>query len=264
MAGTTDSRQIKAMETAFMALKLSNFPSSTEEGEIDAALDKISSENSRKPNTRTLKLLHGILTHKNEISSAIGGISPDWLIASLPQDDLILLYIFWYRFIFLKEDPQRVIHQIFNFAKQLARRLAFQVLYALAFQQPSTVENLTEAYILATAELSNYSQKPEGYAWRLVSGVWMNRHALDDAIKMLSNNRKTARMGRIERTLLELALYEMTCVRLEFKDVLANCEKLAQQFGVGKGIRLIEEVLRSALAADAPLKFDCASILPKK
>ncbi len=50
---------------------------------------------------------------------------------------------------------------------------------------------------------------PEGFTWELVEGVWTYLSELDDTIKAYAKNWRLDRLGRIELTILRIALYEM-------------------------------------------------------
>ncbi len=51
--------------------------------------------------------------------------------------------------------------------------------------------------------------QPVGFAWELVEGVWTNLDELDSTIKDYAKNWKISRLGRIELTVLRIALFEM-------------------------------------------------------
>ena len=50
---------------------------------------------------------------------------------------------------------------------------------------------------------------PSGFAWDAVQGVWSRRDELDKTISRFSRNWRVDRMGRVELTLLRLAMYEL-------------------------------------------------------
>ena len=49
----------------------------------------------------------------------------------------------------------------------------------------------------------------DGFAWELVEGVWRATAELDDIIARFARNWRLERVGRVELTLLRLAVYEM-------------------------------------------------------
>ena len=52
-------------------------------------------------------------------------------------------------------------------------------------------------------------EKLYGFAWELVEGVWSNVKTLDSVIERFSQNWRVDRLGKIELTLLRLAVFEM-------------------------------------------------------
>ena len=100
-----------------------------------------------------------------------------------------------------------------NATRRGARELAFQVLYGLSFTPAQTPEELRRAFVLSPHNTAmnekDLSTEPTGFAWELVEGVWNNSEALDAAIGQFSRNWRVDRMGRIELTLLRLAVFEM-------------------------------------------------------
>ena len=93
------------------------------------------------------------------------------------------------------------------------RELAFQVLYGLSFGSVQTLEELQDIFYNSPGypAKESTSTTPSGFAWELVEGVWKSATLLDDVIDRHSHNWRVNRMGRVELTLLRLAVYEMLC-----------------------------------------------------
>ncbi len=122
-----------------------------------------------------------------------------------------------------------------------ARTLAFQVLYSLAFAESLQHEDVVRAFhqvpkatppnaIPAQAPAEPVKKKalakksapeeekahvydgmvmPEGFAWELVDGIWREEQKLDALLAEHSRNWRVDRIGRIELTILRMAVYEM-------------------------------------------------------
>lgn len=91
---------------------------------------------------------------------------------------------------------------------------------------------------------------PGGFAWELVEGVWKHAADLDRIIARFSQNWRVDRLGKIELTLLRLALFEM----LHRPDVppkvaLNEALELATRFGDDKARRFINGILDAAVKA---------------
>ena len=94
------------------------------------------------------------------------------------------------------------------------RELAFQVLYGLSFTPASDVDDLRHIFRISPDYLARWQGQeppvhPSGFAWELVEGVWSKSDELDASISNFSRNWRVDRMGRVELTLLRLAVYEI-------------------------------------------------------
>jgi N utilization substance protein B len=74
--------------------------------------------------------------------------------------------------------------------------------------------------------------QPEGFAWELVRGVWDRQAELDKLIRVFSQNWRLERMGRVELSLLRLAVYELLfSTDVPPKVVINEAIELSRQFG---------------------------------
>lgn len=146
-------------------------------------------------------------------------------------------------------------------SRRFARSTAFQVLYSLhfapveheidlrrVFHESPDVRDLREklggepnAHLdegpktkgkKETQVLPSLPEEPAGFAWELVLGVWRAHKELNKILADLSQNWKFERIGRIELTLLQIALFEM----LNRPDVppkvaINEAVELAKQYG---------------------------------
>ena len=90
------------------------------------------------------------------------------------------------------------------------RAQAFQVLYGLSFADATSLEDVRRAFLQSPDhQETEEGELPSGFAWDLVQGVWSRRDELDKTISRFSRNWRVDRMGRVELTLLRLAMYEL-------------------------------------------------------
>lgn len=120
------------------------------------------------------------------------------------------------------------------------RALAFQVLYGLAFSPTATRTEVIRLFNEAPAQMAEREAPdqpaveadrppaakgrkkpaepappaapvapPEGFAWELVEGVWERQQEIDALLAKHSQNWRVERMGKVEVTLLRLALFEL-------------------------------------------------------
>lgn len=140
--------------------------------------------------------------------------------------------------------------------RRAERSLAFQVLYSLTFTPATTVQDVVKAFRKAP-EQDGVAEKtgetaggPEGFAWELVEGVWTNRDAIDAHLAAFSQNWRIERMGKVEITLLRLALYEIL-FRSDVPPKVAINEaiELSKQFGDDGSRGFVNGILDAAAKA---------------
>lgn len=138
--------------------------------------------------------------------------------------------------------------------KHRERELAFQVLYGLSFAPAHNASQLEQAFMLSPHN-PHSGAAPSGLSWQLIHGAWEKEKELDQEIEHFSRNWRPERIGRIERLLLRLALYEILHTSTPPKVVISESLELANQFGVDNARSFINGILdaaaRKRLAADS-------------
>lgn len=132
------------------------------------------------------------------------------------------------------------------------RALAFQVLYSLAFTETEDLDDVARTFRKAPEQNEEAAAKgePEGFAWELVQGVWENQKNLDAHLASLSQNWRIERMGKVEITLLRLALYEMLFRRdVPPKVAINEAIELSKQFGDDGSRGFVNGILDAAAKA---------------
>jgi N utilization substance protein B len=117
--------------------------------------------------------------------------------------------------------------------RRLERVLAFKVLYGLCFSPEESEQGLLRSLALSPELPQGLGDKlEETFAWSLIRGVWEKRAALDRRIGDLSRNWRLERMGKVELTLLRLALFELLFHPDTPPRVIINeAVELSKQFG---------------------------------
>ncbi|MDL2315797.1 transcription antitermination factor NusB [Desulfovibrio sp. OttesenSCG-928-A18] len=92
--------------------------------------------------------------------------------------------------------------------RRLERVFAFKVLYGLCFSPAQSEAELLRAF-QAAPERPERLPEEGGYAWTLVFGVWRHMQELDGIIASFSRNWRLERMGKVEVTLLRIAVFEL-------------------------------------------------------
>lgn len=129
--------------------------------------------------------------------------------------------------------------------KHRERERAFQILYGLSFSPVSTQDDLAMAFQRSSNNLEG-TENLKGYAWTLTLGVWEHQKELTEEIAEYSHNWRADRIGRIELTLLQLALYEMFYSQIPYKVIIAEYLEMADQFGVSKASSFMNGILDAA------------------
>ena len=119
--------------------------------------------------------------------------------------------------------------------KSLSRRgereSAFRCLYGLAFVPACSEAELRERF-RQSPPVWGKNAGTSGFAWELVYGVWKEMEELDGVIARFAHNWRPDRMGKVELSLLRLAVYEL----LRREDIPSGVSinealELSRQFG---------------------------------
>jgi len=131
-------------------------------------------------------------------------------------------------------------------SRRSERELAFQFLYGLDFVPVRSEQELRERFE-QSASAADKGAALSGFAWELALGVWSNVETVDAVIARFARNWRLDRMGRIELTLLRLAVYELRYradipLRVTINEALELCE----QFGEANARPFINGILDAA------------------
>lgn len=129
------------------------------------------------------------------------------------------------------------------------RIFAFRVLYSLCFLDVQQRADLATVF-LHTPDKPQHITDTKGFAWDVVYGVTHNEPKLDQLLESFSENWRVDRMGKIELTLLRIALYELTCRSdIPAKVVLNEAIELSKLFGDDKARGFVNGILDTAAKA---------------
>ena len=136
-------------------------------------------------------------------------------------------------------------------ARRAARIKAFQVLYGLHFNEVQTLEDLRRLFketpLPEDVPAEDQECAPQGFAWELVEGTWTHMDSLDVLIANFSRNWRVDRMGRVELTLLRLALFELAHrPDVPTKVAINEALDLTARFGDEKSKKFINGILDAA------------------
>lgn len=121
-----------------------------------------------------------------------------------------------------------------------ARELALKVLFQL---EHSPGDDPIEALAYQAAEEQTPRSVME-FAEELVRGVTENRSQLDGAIQAASTNWKVDQMGRVDRIILRMAVYEIAVARkIPIRAAINESIGLAKTFGGEESSRFVNGIL---------------------
>ncbi|MCL1984891.1 MAG: transcription antitermination factor NusB [Betaproteobacteria bacterium] len=131
-------------------------------------------------------------------------------------------------------------------SRRSERELAFQFLYGLDFAPVCSERELRERFE-QSASTAEKTPAASGFAWELALGVWNTVQDLDAVIARFTRNWRLDRMGRVELTLLRLAVYELQ-YRADIPPRVAINEalELSRQFGEVSAHSFVNGVLDAA------------------
>lgn len=121
-----------------------------------------------------------------------------------------------------------------------ARELALKVLFQL---EHSPADDLEDALVYHAAEEGNSDQE-RLFARELVHGVIEHHAELDEIIRSASKNWKLEQMGRVDRIVLRIAIYEIRIARsVPVKAAINESIELAKTFSGDESGRFVNGVL---------------------
>ncbi|MGH7870292.1 MAG: transcription antitermination factor NusB [Candidatus Dormibacteraceae bacterium] len=120
-----------------------------------------------------------------------------------------------------------------------ARELALKVLFQLD-QCPQDELAKVFAYHAAESDLSPSVQR---FAEELVREVVNRRNALDELIRSCSHNWKLEQMGRVDRVVLRIAIYEISAGKVPVKAAINESVDLAKTFSGEEAGRFVNGIL---------------------
>ena len=133
--------------------------------------------------------------------------------------------------------------------RRLERVFAFKVLYGLCFAPAASEAELLRAFQRSPDRPAGMENE-DSFAWSLCFGVWKHRDELDRAIAALSENWRVERMGKVEVTLLRLAMFELTRQKdVPPKVAINEAIELSKQFGDDKSRGFVNGILDAAAKA---------------
>lgn len=130
-----------------------------------------------------------------------------------------------------------------------ARELALKVLFQLDNRPEDEPQDVLDYH----AQDQSVTSSVAGFAAELVRGVRAHTAELDELIQEYSRNWRLEQMGRVDRIVLRIAIYEITIARnVPVKAAINESIELAKTFSGDESGRFVNGILgRVAEMADA-------------
>ena len=118
-----------------------------------------------------------------------------------------------------------------------ARQYAFQLLFANEFHTDQVDVQFPEGDVPKAMDME--------YAESIVQGVLANQNNLDQQLQLFCKSRKIEHLDKVDRTILRLALWEMTNDKESLEPSIAINEavQLAKVFGSDASYKLVNAIL---------------------
>lgn len=118
-----------------------------------------------------------------------------------------------------------------------ARQYAFQLLFANEFHTDQVDVQFPEGDVQKAMDME--------YAKSIVQGVLANQNNLDQQLQPFCKSRKVEHLDKVDRTILRLALWEMTNDKESLEPSIAINEavQLAKVFGSDASYKLVNAIL---------------------
>mgnify|MGYP000848171493 CR=1 FL=1 len=130
-------------------------------------------------------------------------------------------------------------------SRRRARRKAFEVLYGLGFEPVTGETGLRKRFDDSPQKEDSRPQGPGmAYAWDLTLGVWRHTDELDETIAKYSKNWRLSRIGRIEMTILRIAMFEILMQEdIPLRVAINEAVELAKSYGDDNSPNFINGIL---------------------
>lgn len=134
--------------------------------------------------------------------------------------------------------------------RRQGRELAFQVLYGLNYVPARDEGHLGRLFNNCPREEGEVDPDIQAFAWDLVHGVSGKAAELNELITRFSQNWRIERIGKIELTILRLALFEMLFKPdIPLKVAINEAVELAKSFGDENSRNFVNGILDAVAKA---------------
>lgn len=118
------------------------------------------------------------------------------------------------------------------------RRLAMQALYEAEQNSNEVISSLSNAF-----EEKEFDEGTKEFAQTLATNTWQKKEELDSIIKKYAKKWPLERIGLVDRSILRLALYELTRDDTPYQVVINEALELAKKYSTPEAAKFINGIL---------------------
>lgn len=128
-----------------------------------------------------------------------------------------------------------------NMTRREIREQVFKMLFRVEFYNQ---EEMSEQIVLCEDDACNWKEKDKTYIFEKVEKISEKLEEIDAKINEVSEGWKTGRMGKVDLTLIRLAVYEMLYEEdVPAKVAINEAVELAKQYGTDNSPSFVNGVL---------------------
>lgn len=142
---------------------------------------------------------------------------------------------------FFSQREERGRRKVLGMTRRELREQVFKMLFRAEFHN---TEDMMEQIEAGAGEQETWSEKDAGYISEKCKGILNHIAEIDEAVNAVSEGWKTSRMGKVDLTLIRLAVYEMKFeVEIPTKVAINEAVELAKQYGTDDSPSFVNGVL---------------------
>ncbi len=122
--------------------------------------------------------------------------------------------------------------------RSTSRRISMQALYQAECAGIDIREALENIF-----EQDKYIKETREFSAQLAQGAWENLGKIDKIIEKYSREWKLERMGRVDRNILRLAVYELTETKVPAQVIIDEAVEIAKKYSTTEAAKFINGIL---------------------
>jgi N utilization substance protein B len=135
--------------------------------------------------------------------------------------------------------------------RRQAREKALQILFQIDIHQGNAKEIVDERF-----ENDNVDENQRQFITDIVLSTYNNLGEIDKQLTELLEGWNIGRIGKVERSILRIAIYELTYTDLSQSIVINEAVELAKKFSTDQSASFVNGILAKRIKGDQPSQSD--------